>query len=697
MSKAYQHILNGTELELAPAGWDKLGINFIRNEFYWGISRNLLLSLRFPLKAGGGGLDIEAAYEAEGINAVITYVLKERNPQTDDYDIMFSGILDFTPGRWNIDKKEKFFEIGAIDGSKEQKYFTRDDVQFDLNSLISADGDPLTDHNGSTPVNFGTVNIYLEAALAGTFSDNFSLNNSTKQEFLDPNLSTTSNQIGDRVDTENPFYTNTTSFEQIVTVNLGGSYNITYSNNQDTYQMSTVMRLLVTSYNDGGVQLEQRVYASETLKESGSPYIRGFSDSQVFAVPAGGYIETKLWFYRGTSPFPYNPSNAISALLTFSSFGIFEKSPGAPTSAVDCFYIEHALARIIQIATGENTEANILDASAVAYFDEILAMTTGWNLRGYPDKPFNISGREIFQTGDAMTYLGFYYDRGNDVFKVVHKQELFKGAYEMLDLGEVSGLKITPSQNDYFNEVDFGWGEEVEYEELQGANEFNTPSKHFLKMPVKKKKDVKTAIHGDTVGAELSRRLSFETYAQQDSRYDEQRFIFESLAGTIRQGTDVTGGFQGSDEYYNTRHTPRQMLKRWAGYLNVPLWKETIKSTQFVKTQKNTEVEVLSQSELTGLTASDLTRDPIYHPEIYELKAPLSKSQLEVLNVDPHGLVRFTYRGEDFGGFLLEVKSNGFQRDAVYKLIKAPAIDKTYLFESGESYTFEDGTDYNFE
>ena len=710
--KQYNFILDGVSLELAPAGWDQAGMKYIRNEFYWSISRISSLTVRFVLKAGGGGLEILDAYNTDGLKASMTLVVQERNPQTDDYVTFFSGILDFNPSRFNINYEDSVFEIGAIDGSKEQKFFTRDEIKVDVNSLTSLDGATMTNYGGPTDIGFLPVNVYLNAILAGLITDNFTLNNSTQQIYLDPVITINSNEIGDRISSTNPVYSNDTAFDQIVTINMSGSYSGTYSNDPDIHQRSTNMRLMVTVYNSGGTDIFNDRYQWEDLSESASPFSGSFTPAGAQAtqwtVPPDGYIEVRLWFYRGPSPFPFNPDNDINITYTISTFDVFEKSPGQPETQVPCFFAHDAMSRIIQLLTSEDTPANILFAEPIGYVGNpnyvypapgqhgLLATTTGWNLRGYPDKPFNLSARDLFRTIDGMGFLGMSYDRPNDRFFIDYKTAFFDESYTMFDLGEVDDFVVSPYTEAYFNEVKFGYAEDVEYDELQGANAFNVPCSHFLDVPVKEAKDIKTVMNGDTLGAEISRRLPYSGFAQRDTKYDELNYIFDTDGSDVLQGLYVTGGFGGSDEYYNTKYTPRENLKRWAKYLNVPLWKNTNETT-FVKTQKNVSIDINTEPELSGLTTSNLVSDPMYLPETYEFKAPLTRENVTILNANPHGIVLFSFRNVDYAGYVLEVNGEGYKKKALWKLIRATVVDKNYLFENGDNYNFEDNDNYDFE
>ncbi len=715
----YKFILDSTELDIAPAGWDKLGITYIRNEFYWSVARSLVLNLRFPLKDGGGGLDILDAYDTDGIEASMTFEIKERNSQTNDYDTIFDGILDFNPERISIDYDNLFFEIGAIDGSKEQKFFTRDELELDINSLVSVDGDTMTDYGFTAEIEFKTINIYLNAYATGSVIDDITLNNGNQQEYLDPSITINSNIIGTRVSDTNPIYTNSTAFDTVVTLDMAGNYDIDYDNHPDIQQASAVMRLMVTVYNSGGTAIYTPTqYCAHTLSESGSPFTGSFDKGDAspyyeWTVPPDGYIEVKLWFSRGW--YLSNPDNDIDITFNITQLNIYEQSPGKEDTDVNGYAIHDALVRLIQLTTSEDTPANILLANPLGYLGNTnfvysilgqyrdLFVVSGWNLRQYPDKPFNVSLRQLFKTIDALAFFGIGYDRINDRFYLDHKTAFFDDSTILFNLGDISGLTRKPAKEHYFNEISFGYNEDVEYEELQGANEFNVPCVHSLKLAVKEKKDLRTLINGDTVGMELARRQPYDEYPQTDTRYDEQIFIvhagftvFNDPSIFTYHGVNTTNGFQGSNEYYNTKFTPRENLKRWSKYIGVPLWLSD-KETKFVKTQKNIFIEINGESELTGLTASNILGDPLFFPEIYEFKAPFTKEHIDAINANPHGIIQFSSNNIDFAGFILEIQGQGYDNMATYKLLRSPSVDKNYLFEDETLFNFEEITQYEFD
>ena len=144
----------------------------------------------------------------------------------------------------------------------------------------------------------------------------------------------------------------------------------------------------------------------------------------------------------------------------------------------------------------------------------------------------------------------------------------------------------------------------------------------------------------------------------------------------------------------NLDEEPRR--KRWAKVLNIPLWKSD-KETKFIKTQKNTFIEISNESELTGLTSSNLSGNPIFYPEIYEFKAPLTKEHIDIINANPHGVIQFSFRDTDFAGFILEIQGEGYNNLASYKLIRTVSVDKNYLFEDETLFNFEDTNQFVFD
>ena len=139
--KKYQYILtyNSTNYILThnPAGWKDLSITYLRNEFYHSVLRSFTLSLRFPNVTGGGYSIIQTAYDAKGIYASVGVQIKVRNPNTNAYDALFTGVIDFNPDKFSIEKD--YIEASIIDSSKLQKFISRDTNEINLFATKSID------------------------------------------------------------------------------------------------------------------------------------------------------------------------------------------------------------------------------------------------------------------------------------------------------------------------------------------------------------------------------------------------------------------------------------------------------------------------------------------------------------------------------------------------------------------------------
>ena len=165
--KKYQYILtyNSTNYTLThnPAGWKDLSITYLRNEFYHSVLRSFTLSLRFPNVTGGGYSVIKAAYDAEGIYASVSVQIKVRNPNTNAYDALFTGVIDFNPDKFSIEKD--YIEASIIDSSKLQKFISRDTNEINLFATKSIDDVTIVAPTKKT-IQFTPIDIVLKNMLS---------------------------------------------------------------------------------------------------------------------------------------------------------------------------------------------------------------------------------------------------------------------------------------------------------------------------------------------------------------------------------------------------------------------------------------------------------------------------------------------------------------------------------------------------
>ena len=134
MSVEYKYRLyyNGTtpfdEYIDSPKGWNEFGIELTRSKFYHSIRNNTIFSLQFDRKTDGGGELLKAAYDESGLYGEVFFEISKRNPQTDDYDFFNLSVADYKT--YQVDRD--YVNIGFISSSKEELFYTRDDIDYNL-------------------------------------------------------------------------------------------------------------------------------------------------------------------------------------------------------------------------------------------------------------------------------------------------------------------------------------------------------------------------------------------------------------------------------------------------------------------------------------------------------------------------------------------------------------------------------------
>jgi hypothetical protein len=177
---------------------------------------------------------------------------------------------------------------------------------------------------------------------------------------------------------------------------------------------------------------------------------------------------------------------------------------------------------------------------------------------------------------------------------------------------------------------------------------------------------------------EAQRRLQGQT---KDSRNDDSIFV----AMVVRDGMDfkterneafeAVNGLFDPNTAYNLRITPMRNLRRWLIVLSAPLWavvnkiyRFTYGETNFQMTSKLTS-EALTVAEDGDLDANNV--EPLWLPEIYTFKSPLTRSEFKLVRQNPYGFIRFRDNLDNvMDGFMMEVSHKPNENLGDFKLLK---------------------------
>jgi hypothetical protein len=703
----YQYILffnESTEtLTVNPAGWNDIGLNFVRHEIYHSVLRSFTVSLRFARINGGGADFIMHAYEAKGINAEVLITINKRNKSTNVFELFHSGSLDMKT--LSIDRD--YVEVAILDGMKMQKLISRDEINYNLLSTISTDNVSVQPFLNKKQVFLTPIDIVLEAEfngnLNGYFDEAVPLTITGEIGKISYNNSVIlKNTIGDRLQftEDNPvIYTNDTQYDIDLKINANCIFNLdVWFRVIDAYSGGSAVPSYVSLsikhgyfvYNeDGDLVSEYTLYNQTPYLSTSEPnddihfYITNYqySGSSNISIPVNGYVEfaTRVEILDiGYTPqdrkiYFYTPSGQTSTNYTF----ITEYSSGADESATECLFPHEAFTRLIQLTTSElNTNklftSNFFgrtDSEFITYPDDGPgakdAIFTGYMVRQYPNSSLTANLRELFKSFDAIYNLGMGYDKVNDRFFIEQKRIFFDSSYFMFDLGEVAELTITPYIGKYFSKITAGYENEGSYEEYQGAYEFNVQREYSLSVPVKDEKIMRPNYRFDSIGVELARRKPYITYSSLDTKQDNELFVVRTDGVRPVLNSSVQG-FPGVEKYYNTMLTPRQNAIRNGSIIRPALYKSD-SPIKFQTASKYISINT-GIDDFNDINQAEL-ESALFKPELYTFKSYINSVLLEVLNTNPHGFIRFSYEGTVYEGFIDSVETGDYNKEATYKLI----------------------------
>jgi len=708
----YQYILEYKGevkiLEESPAGWDEIGVTYLRNKTYSSVLRSMALSIRFPRNKKGGGLFIIAAYDVDGITANINITINERSKKTNGWVLFYKGTLDLTPG--NFIKERDFVECGIQDSQKLQKFVSRDELELDVFSTVSVDGEAMEAFTTDPEIILTPVDIILSAAGSATMAgvlnmgpDNFNV------EINGTDIAIEHNELGDRFTLDGGIiYVNSTTENINISAGVFGNYaiNVHFSGVDVGGMEILFVKYEFSLYDESGIVIEDvNIYVqffTYSRHNIWDPSTKNWDVSGSFEhkfthlILPGYYITLKtIYDLSGVGE-----SNCDVTQTGGATVSIIENSGNVLETSARSIFPHEAFTRLIQLTTNEHNTAKILRSEFFGKEDSQFqtyetagigskdGIANGLLIRKYPNQPLNLSLRKLFKSFDAVYCLGLGYDQINERFFIEKKQSFYKPNVLIFDLGEVSEFKSYPS-TDYFSSILAGYKNDGNYENIQGANEINVNRSYSINPPVKEELNAQSEYNFDSVGPEIARRKPYTSFANTDTRFDQNTYIFRTDGVRPVLNPSITG-FAGIEKYYNTMLSPRENLIRWAGWLKSILWKTT-QGVKYVKSVKNVAYNYTNQNgsqvnELDDIAKSELVEDPMFIPEIYEFKSYINTSMISKLNADPHGFIRCNFDGVTYEGFIDQITTGEYNKTATFKLIGK-------ILMSGENWVYENDTE----
>ncbi len=632
----YRNVLqtaNPTPLTFTPDGWQEVSIITERNKKYFGMDRTFTLPLTFV--EDGAGI-LKKIYYSKSVNGKLKLSIADQKLYLETniygfgnyyfyYDKFYNGDVDFLTFSHDGPKVSARVIEGGLSKVVKARENTTVEIDVDVPEAVLIKMDGLLFKNNS-----------LYKVLSGPYLGSGLVQHKVPIAFISKE-----------------------------------SFSVGVSNNsQSTINAST----------------------GNILINGGSDYVANISGSVKFQIQYAAFKYTlSIRMKKADNSIEVLYNQQIDTLLNTDYTISFNISPTIPTGAtvyIDGLYLSNASPGNLQnmkmvyyetdITVKDSTKyrtTNIkalpvlyvfqqitkkISNSAYTATSELLAaskimITCGDAIRGLSGSKIRTSLTQFFNSMNAVLNVGMA--PVNDVLKMEPKAYWFGG--DIIDLGEVSKLRIVPASDYIYNKIMAGYPPQ-DYGEVNGRGEPNSTLQFTNDIDVKAADyDIVSDYRGDMTGIELTRQnLTGKTTT--DSSSDNDTFMI--AAGNIGEGSvyeldrSLNPGATGlidAASAFNLPISPKRMLNNHGWFIRSFLDKMDGTWLKFQTADKNADMIAGGIIEKADVLVSTLA-PRLFLPTLFEFETRVPDDYQTLLDANPIRKYRFTYNGITLMGIALK-------------------------------------------
>lgn len=698
----FKFYINGTEVE-EPLNWAEVEFQVERDSVYFGLERKV--SLQSVELWGEGRRIVKQLIDTYGINAEASFEIHRLNYDFNKYELFAPNIISFE--EWT----EKFsptegdtIELKLLDSNINSKTSNRE-----KNELIIGDAETIDGTNTSLLSRQSLDVLYksrgikniAELPFSGPFSGipNTSNPSNTFREMKHTALggSTTESNIPflqnpveegplDITALTNPApfsgFEEMTQFQLLFTESADNhSMLVDYSFTAEINGLATISSPV--TFNNLRFRVYEVDFDGTTFSNPNPIHTNTFS-IVVNPLPfgTGGFGETNV-----SSSFSFTKQSGKSYFLSLDALGqnwglgytggidgtiSFDYDTYIEDGNHKSVFIYQCLLSLLEQMTGipgvlySETYGKPSDGyDEYGIYSKIVA-TNGLFLRN----AVNSDGtqvelvqnfKDLFTTLTAIHGLAVWYNSETEQIHIETRDRAFGGdEIEVI----LENIEKSLASEFLFTSVKVG-NDPVEYENVNGANEFNMTMDFNTNLNIKSKTlSLVTKYNTDYLGIELARLNQFDTTANVDTKYDDKVFLVEveEVGGVwqTRMGSTypVVSGIPLPDTAGNIAFSPKRMLERNSDLIVPSYWKQLSEELKFKKASNL--AAMTSKDEVAGpfiveranLIGSDMTK--LFLP--IEVSGEIPKRDIWKIFQNQNVVYTFTNGCETLRGFLWSAK-----------------------------------------
>lgn len=724
-------VLGKIKLNFEPINWNEDDKKLVRNEESWGVFTELSNDLQF---VKDGKDIIREVYETQGTEAELILERYEAFETNKGYELDYRGYLDLKTYQLEDEKVSVQFLTGGLQSLIESQF----DEAYELDRGTDINGNQISELNYDT-IYWEGRRIFLE-----------SLSETPENEENNKNFEIY-NAVGNGQISGYPVELNRIYESQGLSLNsVFQEQNVNLTEYSNVYIVNNVFRPSgsgVTFFNDTDTQIQFEAIISfdfnifiQTVDPTRRSEIDRYSLNVGFSVYE--FVDGQFEFRRIQNVFenpnfvdlfqgdvngnnyvesprvqesnlkttvtvnpnegivltPWlqyvseiTPSGFAELTLNISNYNfdlkIQQNSEFEPTE-FNGIRLYDAFNRMLEIYTGERDRLKSNYFNLGQFRNTLLS--SGRYIRNLPDARLSVELKDLYETNNYFN-LGWSVENiNNKEYFVVEPKRYFFQNTVVLDLGEVANLAIRCKSDLLYKSMTFGNPKAGDYEEVQGLQEYNAETTYVSHLKTSDTKyEVNANIRADLVGAELARRKNYSVSPNEDTRYDNENFLFDCKPFEAEKFTpkvwqdvlDAEPNVYDPETAGNLLFTPFRSMQRHSKIFNAGMKVYLDKFTRFSNGTGKVDVSTKLAGEPVRAENSDIVNSeletPIFEAVEYQFNLPITNRIRKALkgktNVqgrlipNVNFLVKFAYKGQDYTGYILEISYNG---QGQWKLIK---------------------------
>lgn len=710
-------ILGRIQLRFQPIGWDEDKKKLVRNEESWGVFTELSNDLKF---VKDGKELIRQVYETQGTEAELILERYVKISTEIGYQLDYKGFLDLKTYQINDEKVSIQFLTGGLQNLIESQF----DEDYELERGTDINGNQITTIQHDI-IYWTGRRIFLESLADNSNSSFYQLDlrdfyglggnyaafvnfRPALQYTSDENFLIPSSNFGFTYLQPNPI----TQYQGSISNFFFWSQSIR-TINVDFEWSFKIQSYFRNGISNSGVIIGYTIFEYDTINGLGS-VVQTITIEQLSGGSTGittPQIVNQTYSGNTNVDIDLQPNQVVGFGLIGQAVGIAGQNSGGSgffqiiTSETKALIkvnenstfeptefkglkLYNAFDRMLEILTGKQNKV-VSDYLQNGEFANTL-ITSGKHIRNLPDAKITIQLKDLYETNNYLN-LGWAVEnhKGIEKFVVEQKNYFFQNRW-VIDLGEVSDLTIKCKAEKLYKSMTFGNRKAGDYEEIQGLQEYNALTTYVSHLKTADNKyEVDANVRADLVGAELARRKNYSVAPNEDTRYDNENFLFdckpyETTKFTPRLWQDVLGEepfLYDPESAGNLLFTPFRSMQRHSKVFNAGLKLYQDKFTRYSKGTGKVDVITKLANKPARPENSDIENSELNQPYFeaieYEFTKPLTTDIRQKLkgmtsvngrNIpNVNFLIKFAYKGQAYTGYILEVF---FNDPGQWKLIK---------------------------